>query len=74
MDTRGSDRDNPGVIRQRPWLLPLLLAVMVLGGWYFGFRAKKGERELPVYVTGGARMAAGSNGAASSRDRRGSRS
>lgn len=59
MDTRGAGRDNPGVIRQRPWLLPLLLAVMVLGGWYFGFRAKKNDRELPVYVTGGARMAAG---------------
>jgi hypothetical protein len=32
---------------------------MVLGGWYFGYRAKDDDRELPVYVTGGERMAAG---------------
>jgi hypothetical protein len=41
-------------------MLPLLLAVLVGGGWYFGFRAKvKEDRELPVYVTAGERMAAG---------------
>lgn len=32
---------------------------MVLGGWWFGFRADRGNPELPVYVTGGERMAAG---------------
>lgn len=32
---------------------------MVLGSWYFGFRAQRGDRELPVYVRGGERMAAG---------------
>lgn len=47
------------VIRRHPWLLPLLLAVMVLGCWYFTARASKGDRELPVYVLGGERMAAG---------------
>lgn len=51
--------DNGCVNRQRLWLLPLLLAVMVCGGWYFGVRAKGEDRELPVYVTGGERMAAG---------------
>ncbi|MBK8095907.1 MAG: DUF2029 domain-containing protein [Planctomycetes bacterium] len=45
--------------RSRLWLLPLLLAVMVAGGWYFGFRAKADDRELPVYVTGAERMVAG---------------
>lgn len=51
--------DNPCVVRSRLWLLPLLLAVMVLGGWWFGFRADRGNPELPVYVTGGERMALG---------------
>jgi hypothetical protein len=51
--------DNGCVNRQRLWLLPLLLAVMVFGGWYFGARAQGEDRELPVYVTGGERMAAG---------------
>ena len=32
---------------------------MVLGGWYFAYRAQGEDRELPVYVTGGERMAAG---------------
>jgi len=50
---------NGAVFRQRPWLLPLCLAIMVLGGWYFGFRALKNDRELPVYVAGGERLAAG---------------
>lgn len=46
--------------RSRLWLLPLLLAVLVGGAWVFGYRAeKKPDRELPVYVQGGERMAAG---------------
>src|SRR5262245_12253228 len=32
---------------------------MVLGAWYFSYRAQREDRELPVYVTGGERMAAG---------------
>jgi hypothetical protein len=47
------------LMRKRLWMLPVLLAVMVLGGWYFGFRARESDRELPVYVVGGERMAAG---------------
>ncbi|MFM1872043.1 MAG: hypothetical protein RL398_1465 [Planctomycetota bacterium] len=43
----------------RPWVWPLLLAVLISGGWYFGFRAKDGDRELPVYVQGSQRMLAG---------------
>ena len=50
---------TPGVVRSRLWLLPLLLAVMVAGGWWFGFRADRGSPELPVYVTGGERMSLG---------------
>ena len=46
--------------RSHLWLLPLLLAVLVGGAWVFGHRAdKKDDRELPVYVVGGERMAAG---------------
>lgn len=45
--------------RRRWWLLLLLAVVAVLGGWYFGARAKGEDRELPVYVAGGERMAAG---------------
>lgn len=46
--------------RSHLWLLPLLLAVLVGGAWVFGYRAdKKPDRELPVYVVGGERMAAG---------------
>ncbi len=45
--------------RSRLWILPLLLAALVAGGWYFGVRSKAGDRELPVYVTGGERMAKG---------------
>lgn len=59
MDSRDRCRDNAAVKRSRLWLLPLLLAVLVGGGWYFGYRAKADDRELPVYVTGGERMAAG---------------
>ncbi|MFO0279222.1 MAG: glycosyltransferase 87 family protein [Planctomycetota bacterium] len=40
-------------------MLLLLAVVAVLGGWYFGARAKGDDRELPVYVAGGERMAAG---------------
>jgi alpha-1,2-mannosyltransferase len=47
------------VIRRHPWLWLVLLAVMVLGGFYFQHRAAAGDRELPVYVAGGERMAAG---------------
>ena len=50
---------NAAVNRSRLWLLPLLLAVLVGGAWVFGYRANKSDRELPVYVTGGERMAAG---------------
>ena len=32
---------------------------MVAGGWWFGFRADRGNPELPVYVTGGERMSRG---------------
>jgi hypothetical protein len=59
MDSRRARRDNAVVKRSRLWLLPLLLAVLVGGGWYFGYRSKADDRELPVYVTGGERMAAG---------------
>jgi len=50
---------NAGVKRTSLWLLPLLLAVMVGGSFYFDRQAKKGDRELNVYVRGGTRMAAG---------------
>jgi len=40
-------------------MLPLLLAVMVVGSWWFSYRARNDDRELPVYVTGGERLAAG---------------
>ena len=45
---------------KRAWLWPLLLAVPVGGAFWFGFRADKaGDRELPVYVMGAERLAAG---------------
>lgn len=59
MDTAGRTGHNATVKRSSLWLLPLLLAVWVGGAWYFDARAQKADRELPVYVTGGERMAAG---------------
>ncbi len=59
MDSSHAIGHNVPVKRTHLWLLPLLLAILVGGGWYFGFRAKDGDRELPVYVMGGERMAAG---------------
>lgn len=50
---------NAGVKRSSLWILPLLVAVMVGGSFYFDRQAKKGDRELNVYVRGGERMAAG---------------
>lgn len=47
------------VSRSRLWLVVALLAVTVLGGWYFGHRAAGDDRELPVYVTGAARLVEG---------------
>lgn len=58
VDTTCGARDNAAVrLRITRWIL--LLVVLVAGGWYFGFRAKDGDRELPVYVVGADRMAAG---------------
>ncbi len=61
MDRRRRRRDNAAVNRSRLWLLPVLLVFLVLGAWWFGYRAERGggDRELPVYVTGGERLAAG---------------
>lgn len=60
MDSAERAGHNARVNRSRLWLLPLLLAVLVGGAWVFGYRAeKKHDRELPVYVQGGERMAAG---------------
>lgn len=61
MDRRKQRRDNAAVNRSRLWLLPVLLVFLVLGAWWFGYRADRGggDRELPVYVTGGERLAAG---------------
>ncbi len=60
MDRSPAGLDNDGVNRSHLWLLPLLLAVLVGGAWVFGYRAdRKDDRELPVYVVGGERMAAG---------------
>jgi alpha-1,2-mannosyltransferase len=59
MDSGARAGDNVAVNRTRLWLVPLLLAVMVGGAWYFGYRSKAEDRELPVYVTAGERMAAG---------------
>lgn len=59
MDIQPRSCHNAGVKRTSLWLLPLLLAVMVGGSFYFDRQAKKGDRELNVYVRGGTRMAAG---------------
>lgn len=59
VDIARSDRDNRGVPRSRLWLLPLLLAIMIVGAWVFGRQAQTNDRELPVYVTGAERMLAG---------------
>ncbi|MFK7741344.1 MAG: glycosyltransferase 87 family protein [Planctomycetota bacterium] len=45
--------------RTWPWLLILLLAAMVGGALYFDRQAKKGDREIDVYIAGGQRMADG---------------
>lgn len=45
--------------RSRLWLVPVLLAIAVLGAFWFGSRAKTNDRELPVYVAGACRMAEG---------------
>jgi len=50
---------DAGLPPRRWWLVALLLAVAIAGAWYFGARAATGDRELPVYVAGGERMAAG---------------
>jgi hypothetical protein len=47
------------VKRAHLWLLPVLLIILVGGGYYFSFRAKSQDRELPVYIAGAERMAAG---------------
>jgi len=60
VDSSRAAGHNGRVNHSRLWLLPLLLAVLVGGAWVFGYRAdKKEDRELPVYVVGGERMAAG---------------
>ena len=56
MDIARAPRDNRAV--PRFWYVPLLLALLVAGGYWFGVRAKTNDRELPVYVAGGERMAA----------------
>jgi alpha-1,2-mannosyltransferase len=47
------------VKRSRLWLLPLLLAALVAGGFYFDRAGQRSKRELPVYTLAGERMAAG---------------
>jgi hypothetical protein len=59
LDIGPRSRDNATVKRSWLWLVPLLLAAMVGGSFYFDRQAAKGDRELGVYVTGGQRMAAG---------------
>lgn len=59
MDTARPAGHKPRVRSSRLWMLPLLLAAMVLGSWWFTYRARHGDRELGVYVTGAERMAAG---------------
>jgi hypothetical protein len=59
MDTARRHRDNPAVPNPRAWRWLVLLAIVVAGGVWFHVRAESDDRELPVYVTGGERMAAG---------------
>ena len=63
MDSGGLAGDNGIVTRRHTALLVLLLVayggVLWGGSAYFTRRAEKGDRELPVYVMGGERMAAG---------------
>jgi len=59
VDRARAARDNLGVKRAHLWLLPVLLIILVGGGYYFTFRAKSQDRELPVYIAGAERMAAG---------------
>lgn len=59
MDGGDAGPDNSAVRSRLPWLLLLLFLVVPAGGYYFSQQAKGEDRELPVYVTGGERMAAG---------------
>jgi len=59
VDRAGRRRHNARVNRSRLWLLPLLLAAIVVGGWRFERAAQGSKRELPVYTVGAERMAAG---------------
>lgn len=59
VDTARASGHNRAVPSSRLWLLPVLLAVTVLGAFWFGARAKTNDRELPVYVAGAQRMAEG---------------
>jgi hypothetical protein len=59
MDTVAASGHKQAVRWWRWLALLLLAAALVAGSIWFGARAKGGDRELPVYVTGGERMAAG---------------
>lgn len=50
---------NAAVNRSWYWLVPLLLAIAVLGAFYFDRQARSNDREIGVYVLGGQRMVAG---------------
>ncbi len=58
MDFGRTARDKHAVRKSAlGWLLLALVAAA--GSWYFTARAERGDRELPVYVAGSLRMAAG---------------